>query len=297
MISDLSETLRALLTLGGAGQDPKLAARYPELANSHVVLDRPSEQFNPAQTTIDLYLYDVRENMELRSNEPVIERNNGQAIIHRPPLRVACSYLVTAWPVGGSELALQEHRLLSQALMVLSRHPTITPPFLKGQLAGQEPPLPMMTAKADGLKEPAEFWTALGNKLRPSLSVVVTISMQPFEAETAELVTLPPEILIGERTTVSPGELNISAATAPGPFRIVGRVTDANGVAVAGAVVSIASLGLSTTTDEKGRYSLGMIPANHAGSYTLHAQSPSGSNELILTLPARAGTTFNVKLP
>jgi hypothetical protein len=298
MISDLSETLRAMLTLGGPGQDPKLATLYKELANAQIVFDRPSEQFNPTQTTLDLFLYDVRENMELRSNEPVIERSNGQAIIHRPPLRVACSYLVTAWPVGGSELALQEHRLLSQALMVLSRYATISPLFLKGQLTGQEPPLPMMTAKADGLKEPAEFWTALGNKLRPSLSLVVTISMQPFEAETTGLVTLPPEILIGERTTTaSPDELKISAATTPGPFRIVGLVTDASGAAVAGAVVSIATLGLSTKTDEKGRYSLGMIPAKPAGSYTLRAQSPSGTRTRIIKLPAPAGTTFNVKLP
>lgn len=294
MIDDLSETLRAILTLSGPGHDPQMATLYRELANAQIVFDRPSDQFNPTQTTLDLFLYDVRENMELRSNEPVIERSNGQAIIHRPPLRVACSYLVTAWPVGGSELALQEHRLLSQALMVLSRYPTITGLFLKGQLVGQEPPLPMMTSKADGLREPAEFWTAMGNKLRPSLSLVVTISMQPFEAKTAELVSFPPEILIGERT--SSGELKISAATVPGPFRIAGRVTDASDAPVAGAAVSIASLGLSTTTDAGGRYTLGMIPANHPGSYTLRVQTPSATSDLVLTLPARAGSTFNVKL-
>ncbi|HEX8652916.1 MAG TPA: Pvc16 family protein [Pyrinomonadaceae bacterium] len=295
MISDLSETLRAILTLGGPGHDPQLATRYRELANAQLVFDRPTEQFNPSQTTLDIFLYDVRENMELRSSEPLITRSNGEAIIEPAPLRVACSYLITAWPVGGSELALQEHRLLSQAIIVLSRYPTIKATFLKGQLAGQEPPLPMMTLRADGLKDPAEFWTAMGNKLRPSLSVVVTISMQPFEAETAEVVTLPPEILIGERT--SPDASEISAATATGPFRIVGRVTDAGNAPVAGASVSIASLGLSTTTDTEGRYSLGTIPANHAGSYTLHVQSPSASSDLIITLPARAGTTFNVKLP
>jgi hypothetical protein len=31
-------------------------------------------------------------------------------VIHRAPKRVACTYLVTAWPVGGTDLALQEQR-------------------------------------------------------------------------------------------------------------------------------------------------------------------------------------------
>ena len=99
MIRDLSETLRAIL------DDPALAGEFPELAAAQIVFEHPTEQFNPQQTTIDLFLYDLRENMELRSNEPVIERNNGTAIIHRAPLRVACSYLITAWPVGLGDVA------------------------------------------------------------------------------------------------------------------------------------------------------------------------------------------------
>src|SRR5204863_5477003 len=113
MIRDLSLTLQAIL------DDSALSATFPELAATQVVFDRPVETFNPTQTAIDLFLYDIRENMELRSNEPTMRRLNGQAEIRRPPLRVVCSYLVTAWPVGGSDLALQEHRLLSQALQVL----------------------------------------------------------------------------------------------------------------------------------------------------------------------------------
>ncbi|MCA1634194.1 MAG: DUF4255 domain-containing protein, partial [Acidobacteria bacterium] len=81
MINDLSETLRAIL------DDPNLAPVFPELAAAAVVFDRPTEQFNPSQTTIDLFLYDLREDMELRSNEPVVERRGGKAVIKPPPLR------------------------------------------------------------------------------------------------------------------------------------------------------------------------------------------------------------------
>lgn len=284
MIRDLSETLRAIL------DDPALAAEFKELAAAQVVFDRPSEQFSPSQTTIDLFLYDMRENMELRSNEPVIERNNGTATIHRPPLRVACSYLITAWPVGGTDLPLQEHRLLSQTLEVLSRYPMIPASHLKGKLIGQEPPLPMMASQADGLKNPAEFWTAIGNKLRPSLAVTVTISMQPFAPVTAKVVT-EAEIRLGERT--APDKEAIASATLIDAFRIGGRVTDDKDAPVAQANVSIIETGLSAITNPEGLYSIGML---RAGTFTLRVESGSKVVNMSITVPAVAGKNFNVKL-
>ena len=284
MIRDLSETLRAIL------DDPTLAASFPELAAAQILFDRPVEQFNPGQTTINLYLYDVRENMELRSNEPIIERNNGQAVLRRAPIRVLCSYLLTAWPVGGAEPQLQEHRLLSQAIQLLSRFPTIPATFLKGKLVGQTPPLPMITAQTDGLKNPAEFWTALGNKLRPSISITATISMQPDEGLTAPMVQ-ESELRIGERT--SPAEMKIAAATLRDAFRIVGQITGATGAPVGDALVSITEIGLAAITDLEGRYTLGMMPA---GSYTLHVESGEITKNANITVPALAGKNFNVKL-
>lgn len=284
MIRDLSETLRAIL------DDPALAAEFPELAAAQIVFDRPTEQFNPQQTTIDLFLYDVRENMELRSNEPIIERNNGTATIQRPPMRVACSYLVTAWPVGGAEPPLQEHRLLSQTIQVLSRYPTIPASYLKGKLAGQEPPLPLITSQADGLKNVSEFWTAIGNKLRPSVTLAVTISMQPFAAETAKVV-IETETRIGER--VAPDKKAISPATLVDGIRISGRITDAADAPVAKAKVSIVETGRSAITNSDGVYSLGLL---QAGTFTLRVESGSNVVNKNITIPATAGKNFNVKL-
>lgn len=285
MIRDLSKTLKAMLD-----DDPTLP---DPLQSALVVFDRPVEGFSPAQATIDLFLYDVRENMELRSNEPIIERNNGQATIHRPPLRVLCSYLVTAWPgaATGDEMALREHRLLSQALQVLARYPTIPANLLKNtSLEAQEPPLPMITAQTDGLKNPSEFWTALGNKLRPSISLSVTISMQPFAAETARMVQ-ESEIRIGERT--SPAEMKINPASLLDVFRIVGQVTGAAGTPVAGALVSIVETGLAAISDHDGRYTIGMLPA---GSYTIRVESGQITQTANIIIPAPAGKNFNVKL-
>ncbi len=284
MIRDLSLTLRTLL------DDPALAPTFPELAAAQIVFDRPTEQFNPAQATVDLFLYDVRENLELRSSETLVERNNGQAVIHPSPLRVACSYLVTAWPVGGAELPLQEHRLLSQTLQALSRHPTIPASFLQGNLVGQQPPLPMLTAQADGLKDPADFWTAIGNKLRPSISVTVTIAMERFAPVTAPIV-ITEETRLGERT--GPEGETIKPATRQTLVRIGGRITDANNLPVVGARVTLLRIGLGTLTDAAGRYTL-TLP--RPGAYNLRVRAGATAKTVRITVPAPAGSNYDVQL-
>lgn len=270
--------------------DPALAASYPELAAAQILFDQPTEQFKPSQTTINLFLYDVRENMELRSNEPLFERRNGEVIIRPAATRLDCSYLLTAWPVGGAELALQEHRLLSQAFAVLTSHATIPGAYLRGKLAGQRPPLPVVTAPAEGLKNPAEFWGALGSKLRPSLNLTVTISMDVLPVVTAQEVTAS-EIRFGERAAT--GEDGLKPETRLNTLRISGRVTDATDAAVAGAEVGLQQLGVSAVTDAEGRYELGPLSP---GTYTLRVRSGSIAKDKEITVPATAGVDFNVKL-
>jgi len=283
MIRDLSLTLQAIL------EDPALQTSFPELAAAQIVFDRPVETFNPTQTSIDLFLYDIRENMELRSNELTMRRLNGQVAIQRPPLRVACSYLITAWPVGGTDLALQEHRLLSQVLQVLSPYRKIPAQFLRGQLVGQEPPLPMLVAQTDGLREPAEFWTAIGNKLRASFTITVTIAMEVFAPVPASLV-ITEEVRLGERT--APDADAISLPTRQIFFRIGGRVTDASNAPVAGATVTLVGTGFAAQTMADGTYTLSEIPA---GTYTLRVQSGATIRNVTVTIPASAGSHYNVQ--
>jgi hypothetical protein len=274
MIRDLSQTLQTILTQPGLPT---------ELAAARIMFDRPSEQFNPTQTAVNLFLFDVQENKELRNNEPIIERNNGQATIHQPPMRIACSYLVTAWPVGGAELSLQEHRLLSQVLQVLCRYPTIPATFLQGSLRGQEPPLPtlpMIVSTADGLKGTAEFWTALNSPLRASLMVTVTVSLTPLPAplpETYELVTQP---------LVQQMEMD--------RFLIDGQVKNINHEPVAGATIQLVELGQTLTTQPDGYYSFSSIPPSF---YTLRVQRPGvADQEFPITVPSLSGGKYNLRL-
>jgi hypothetical protein len=273
MIRDLSQTLRSLLTQPGVPA---------ELAAAQIVFDRPTDQFNPTQATVDLFLYDIRENLELRDNEAHLERQNGQVTIRRPPLRVACSYLVTAWSAGvsGDELALQEHRLLSQVLQVFSRYSTIPNQFLQGSLANQEPPLPMMTAQANGLKEPAEFWTSLGTQLRASIGVTVTISIETLVTPEVAPIVITRDLRLGQR--ISPQLEQFNPGTEEQFFRIGGRISDAADQPVAKATVTLVEVGLTTATDEEGYYSIGVVPA---GTYTLQVQSGAMVEQTAIAIP------------
>lgn len=250
MIQDLSQTLRSILT------QPGLPA---PLSTAQIVFDRPSDPFTPSQTTIDMFLYDMRENLELRSNELSIEKIGSRSVTHKAPLRLACSYLVTAWPTGGVDPALQEQQLLSQVLQALAHYPTIPANFLQGAMVGQTPPLPMVALHPDALKNLSEFWTSLGNKLRPSLTMTVTISMPVFDDVAEFLVT----------TTTT------SAAPVAGPqeswLQIGGRVLDPSSNGVAGALADVLDAGLRTQTGADGRFVFARIPA---GSHTLRVVAP-----------------------
>jgi Pvc16 N-terminal domain/Carboxypeptidase regulatory-like domain len=245
MIQDLSRTLQTILS------QPGLPA---PLKNALIAFDRPEQSFKPLQTTVDLFLYDLRENLELRSNELTIDKGNTQAVTHKAPMRLACSYLATAWPVGGADPALQEQQLLSQVLQALARFPTIPGTFLQGLLVGQTPPLPMVALHPDALKNLAEFWSSLGNSLRASLTVTVTIRVPVFADVTEFLVT-------SATTNATAGN-----GSADSWLQFGGRVFDPSANGVPGALADLLDTGLRTRTDDDGRF---VFSGVQAGSHTL----------------------------
>jgi hypothetical protein len=142
----------------------------------------PDGNFPPAAVTlpaINLFLYDVRENRELRNTEWLFERNNnGAATRQRGAVRVDCSYLVTAWPSDATPNPSQdEHHLLGEVMRVLLRHPLIPEVLLQGELRGQEPPLPAITIQPGELQSWGEFWQVIGSKPKAALNYKVTIGV------------------------------------------------------------------------------------------------------------------------
>jgi len=156
----------------------------------------PSRDFSTVTSekpTVNFYLYDIRENTTLRSNQPLIERrSDGTVVKKRPPPRIQLFYCITAWspaqedPVGTK--TREEHKQLSKALFALVKYPTIPADVLSGDLIGQEPPLPTTAVLPDGMENVGQFWNALDGLLKPSLDYRITISLDVHEAIGGKMV-------------------------------------------------------------------------------------------------------------
>ncbi len=174
MIDDLDKSISELLRL-------ELPASI--VSQVGISFAAPDNQFPPTAVSlpaIDLFLYDLQENRELRSSEWVVERNDdGSAARVRPPIRLDCSYLITAWAsTSSSNPAQDEHRILGEVLKVLVRHPSLPDAILQGTLKGQLPPLPTTTLQPGRLQSLGEFWQALGGKPKVALTYTVTIALE-----------------------------------------------------------------------------------------------------------------------
>lgn len=197
MIDLLDKTLTKLLDDSRAPAD---------LLAAEVNFDVPKEGYAPEKDTLNLYLYDVHENRGLRDPAPIIELIDGEYKKRRPPIRVDCSYMLTAWSAqSGDNASAKEHLLLSQTLLWLSRFPSIPVDYLPAEWKDntrpdfQPFPVRMVVAEMNGVKEPGEFWSALGSPPRPSVNVVVTIAMNIAERKDLGVPVAERVIRTGQR--------------------------------------------------------------------------------------------------
>jgi uncharacterized protein DUF4255 len=161
VLDDLDRTLRVVI-----------GAEVPDLDADHLHFEPPDADFAPVIPAVDLFLYDVRENRELRTNDWLLDRpGNGQVVQRRSPRRVDCSYLITAW--AGDPLS--EHLLLGRLVTALLRSPVIAGDAPQGELAGQQ--LPTSLLQPTLLQGIGEFWQALGNKPRAAVHLTVTVAV------------------------------------------------------------------------------------------------------------------------
>jgi hypothetical protein len=172
MFDDLDATLAQLL-------EQELAASVSsQLTISFLP---PSADFPPSSVTppaLNLFLYDIRENRELRDGDWELVRDDaGAPTGRRPaPMRIECSYLVTAWPSSSSsDPARDEHRLLGEVVKALARNPVLPATVLQGEMALQEAPLPTTALQPGRLQSIAEFWQVSGARPKAALSCTVTI--------------------------------------------------------------------------------------------------------------------------
>lgn len=164
MIQDLDESLRALV-------------RREALNGSDVEVsfDAPTKEWSARRNTptVDLYLYDIREDMVRRHVEWEEVRDKAGRVTNRKPptRRFKMSYLVTAW----TQRAEDEHRLLSTLLTCFLANEFVPRDLLAGSLSGIDLPVLMTIAlPPPSDRSLSDVWTALGGELKPSLDLVVT---------------------------------------------------------------------------------------------------------------------------
>jgi Pvc16 N-terminal domain len=172
-----------------------LRSQLPKAISDQVTVSfaAPDDEFHSSVKlpAVDLFLYDVRENVELRSNDDTVERRpDGTGLRTRPPVRVDASYLITAWP-GSSDKDKpeDEHRLLGEVMRTLLRFRTLPREVLAGSLAEQQLPLPVSVLQPGRLQSLGEFWQALGGKPKAALNYTVTFSVDIAKPEPVRLVT------------------------------------------------------------------------------------------------------------
>ena len=200
MIHEVDEALRNLLrndALTGTEVD--------------VVFDAPTKDWSSRRNapTVDVYLYDIREDMRRREVGRFDQRGADGRVSARvqPPRWYKLSYLITAW----TQRPEDEHRLLSAILRRLLMDDRIPENVLTGTLSGLAYPIPYTCA----LPPPedralSDVWSALGGELKPSLDLVV---VAPFDFR--RQIDFGPPVLEGPQLEVAPatGSATTGSAT------------------------------------------------------------------------------------
>jgi hypothetical protein len=140
-----------------------------------LVFDAPTKDWVARRSgpAVNLYLYDIREDLQRRVPTWEDIRAPGGEVTGRrqPARRFRLAYLVTAW----TQRPEDEHRLLSSLLLCFLRNPMLKPGDLGGSLDESDLPVYIDVGQPETQERSlADIWSALGGELKPSLDVVVT---------------------------------------------------------------------------------------------------------------------------
>lgn len=278
MLEDLDETIRQLL----------IAEMPVKNGEIEISFDQPKREWSArlSKPTLNLFLYDVRENNVLRQHQweqlPA-NASDPRAHLKRLPFRVDCTYMLTTW----ATIPEDEHRLLTRGLLALFRFPILPEDRLVGSL--RNPPFDIQAhlASHDKLINPAEVWSALDNEIRPTVSYIVTLALDPWKEITSPLV-FTRTLRTGQATQLSRSR-QITDDVSAEMGLIGGRITEASreGAPVSGISIAIKGTGLFTETGPDGHFVLGSLPA---GTYTLVVWPPNGKpKEKKISIPEKEG--------
>jgi hypothetical protein len=144
-------------------------------AGLQVVFDPPTSKWAEGLNgvpTVDLCMYDIREDMKQRKVGQVPMRNERNRIIGwRPPPRIyKISYIATCW-TGETE---KDHEMLGWLLGVFNGMKQLPPSSLTGSLAIWGLAAIEVAQPKDGERPMPASLTALSGEVRPTLDIIVS---------------------------------------------------------------------------------------------------------------------------
>lgn len=169
MINEVDEALRTLVKTDVVnGTDVE------------ILFDAPTRDWASRRNTpsIDLYLYDLREDTKRRSAGTYEQRDDRGMVSQRQalPRYFKLAYLITAW----TQRPEDEHRLLSAILACFMRYEVLPPFALTPMLAQTGYPLAVQIAYPPPEdRQVSDVWSSVGGDLKPSVDLVITLPIQP----------------------------------------------------------------------------------------------------------------------
>jgi len=272
MIDELDEVLRQFLIR-------ELPIKNNEI---DIAFDQPRKDWSArvSQPTLNVYLYDVRENVKLRVGQQVWDterHDDGSISQRRKPVRVDLHYLVTAWTTEPED----EHRLLTRTLLALFRHQNIPDDLLPESLQDQPTPIPLKVAQYDMLDKPSDFWNVMDNQQRPGITLMLTLALNPYQAITGPAIRTR-ELRIGQAQEPASVEKLIEEAGAQTYWTIGGTIHSKK--ALKNLQIKLIERNQSLTLQADNRFAIGNLPP---GNYTLEitAEGRKAAQKTI-TVPA-----------
>ena len=261
MIKSLDRTIKKLILKKGCFNSRDVDIRF----------DQPTRDWAAGLTkpAINCYLYDIRENRELRNREWIVDRQpNGQARKKIAPLRVDLSYLITAWT---SEVE-DEHGVLWRVMVALSATPILTQDLLEGDLKDQPFPIPAQTAQgSEAMHNLSDLWNVMENELKPAINYTVTLAVE------RETVFSGPMVFTKRVDFAWHGAEGVESV-----IQIAGVVHEKENVPVADAEVLVVERGQRARTDRFGRYTFRNVPPN---TYTFRVTAQGRTADHRLKIP------------
>jgi hypothetical protein len=263
MLAELNGSLRQLLRERG----------LIDAGDVDIEFDPPLKPWAGAlvRPTLNLFLFDIQENTELRETGVTTTRGNGRGVHRLPPRRFDLRYMVCAL----TSVVADEHLLLWRALITLMKYQTLPDELVPEPLRIDGLPITTKVSKPDDAPRALDVWSALDSPPRPSLVYVVTVPVDLGIAIEAPLVlTRTVRYTRSREPDIRPEITN----------HIGGVVRDRKGAPVPGARVGVAGEARDGA------------PTNAAGEFVL-SHVPSGAVRLRVEPPGKEPRLIEIEIP